>query len=503
MSARRVCPHSARILFVACVVAAGGSLAPSRALGQEPPVVDSVRVRLSQVGLRDALEALGRYLDRPLVIGPVPEATVTVETADAIPRTGVLDLLKGLARAYGLEVASDSGYFLVTTPAAQAASPDPRLPLDRLSSSTDGPARLFALQLSHARADAVAATVNALYGRAAAFGELGGRAPTLGSVLRDQQVPSSDLRDANRRAVTPPGADAEFKGDVTIVPDARTNSLLIRASESDFALVEAAVRHLDVRPPQVLIEVLVVEARRDRSIGFGVDADLPSTRIPGSANTTATATTTGIGLADFTLAVMGIGGSDLDVVLRAAATRGDVQIVSRPVVLATNNETAEIVVGSQRPFVQVSRALPTDAPIRDQIVQYRDVGTRLSVRPTVSADDYVQLDVVQEVNAATSEVAFDAPVISTRSLTTQLLIRNGQTVVLGGLTDRQRDATQGGIPLLSSIPWLGGVFGRASRRSTDTELFLFITTRVLRTDADVDSATSPLQKRAERIDPFD
>jgi type II secretory pathway component GspD/PulD (secretin) len=72
--------------------------------------------------------------------------------------------------------------------------------------------------------------------------------------------------------------------------------------------------------------------------------------------------------------VMGIGGVDVDATLRAAASRGDVTIISRPVLLAANNERAEINVGSQRPFVQVARVLPTDNTARDQVVQYKDVG---------------------------------------------------------------------------------------------------------------------------------
>ncbi len=189
---------------------------------------------------------------------------------------------------------------------------------------------------------------------------------------------------------------------------------------------------------------------------------------------------TGLGLGDFVLRIMNLGGVDLDATLTAAAARGEVAILSRPVVLATNNETAEILVGSQRPFIQVQRTLPTDDAVRDQIVQYKDVGTRLIVKPTISADGYVTLEVTQEVNSATAETQFDAPIISTRTVSTRLLIKDGQTIVLGGLTDRQRDRNQGGVPVLSSIPLLGGLFGRSSRRATETELFLFLTPRVIR-----------------------
>src|SRR6185312_13921279 len=103
--------------------------------------------------------------------------------------------------------------------------------------------------------------------------------------------------------------------------------------------------------------------------------------------------------------------------------------------------------------------------------------------------------------AATTETQFDAPVISTRSVQTRLLMKDGQTVVIGGLTDRQRDVTQEGIPILSSIPILGGLFGQASRRTTETELYLFITPKVIHTDADADEITLPLREKAKEAKP--
>jgi general secretion pathway protein D len=290
-------------------------------------------------------------------------------------------------------------------------------------------------------------------------------------------------------------------GETTIIPDPGTNSLLIRANRSDFDLITAAVKELDVRPLQVLIEVLIAEVRKDRSFSFGVDASLPPTRLNNRDDATVTAHNTGLGLGDFAVRVMKLGHADLDVTLSAAAARGDARIVSRPVVLASNNEEAQILVGSQRPFVQVSRTLPTDNAARDQVVQYREVGTKLTVRPTISADGYVMLEVTQDVNQATAETQFDAPIISTRTVQTRLLVRDSQTVVLGGLTDRQKDATQGGVPVLSSIPLLGGLFGRASRQTTETEFFLFITPRVIRSDEEAEQVTQPLEKRARKVDP--
>jgi general secretion pathway protein D len=197
--------------------------------------------------------------------------------------------------------------------------------------------------------------------------------------------------------------------------------------------------------------------------------------------------------------VMSIGPAAIDADLTAAASRGDATILSRPVLLAANNEQAQINVGSQRPFVQLSRVLPTDNASQDQVVQYKDVGTKLTVVPTISADGYVMLQVEQEINAATSEQQFNAPIISTRSVDTKLLVKDGQTIVLGGLRDHQYETSQSGVPFLSSIPLIGGLFGQTSRTTTDTELFIFLTPRIISDDAQADSLTAPLRDRMKKI----
>jgi type II secretory pathway component GspD/PulD (secretin) len=123
------------------------------------------------------------------------------------------------------------------------------------------------------------------------------------------------------------------------------------------------------------------------------------------------------------------------------------------------------------------------------------------VIPTISADGYVMLQVSQEINAATAEQQFNAPVISTRSVQTRLLVRDGQTIVLGGLIDRQREVTRSGVPFLSSIPVIGFLFGRVGRHRAETELFLFLTPRVLRGDDDVDAWTRDYREQSRKVKP--
>jgi general secretion pathway protein D len=122
------------------------------------------------------------------------------------------------------------------------------------------------------------------------------------------------------------------------------------------------------------------------------------------------------------------------------------------------------------------------------------------VLPTISPEGDVMLRVTQEVNSATGETGVkEAPVISTRSIQTQLLVRDGETVVLGGLVDTQRDRARGGVPFLSSVPLLGGLFGRRSRRSLDSELFVFLTPRVIYTEDDLGAATQDVRDNSRFI----
>jgi general secretion pathway protein D len=449
---------------------------------------DSLSVRFVQADIRAVIQSLGRYLPKPVLIGNIPGVPVSLETPAPVPRSAIPGLLRGLVQSQNLEFTEDSTYFKVSP---RAEGNQPGGPAVRTGQG-EGPVQLFVIRLKHARAADVAATVNQLFG---AGGEFSGRAGlstgTLSDELRRNVVPLQGAPAApGPPSANPPVRPSALSGAVTIVPDELTNSLLIRASQEDFDVLKQAVDQLDIRPLQVLIEVLIVEVQHNRSLAFGTSFFLPPQGVD-KGDGTVDATVSGASLGDLVIRLMNLGHAQIDATLTAAASRGDVEIVSRPVLLASNNTEARFLVGSQRPFVQVSRSLPTETPSRDQVIQYRDVGTRLTVRPTINQDGYVSLLIQQEVNQATSEVAFDAPVISTREAATQVLVKDGQTIVLGGLRDHQRDVTQGGVPLLSSLPIIGGLFGSATRQTSETELYLFLTPRILRTDADADSVTVP------------
>jgi general secretion pathway protein D len=449
-------------------------------------VNDSISVRFVDADLRGVIQALGRYLRKPVFVGNLQPVKVSLETPVPVPRGRVRELLKGLVESQNLEFTEDSNFFRISPFLSHP------LPSGVAAGQGGAPVQLFVIRLRHARAADVAATVNLLFGAGGEFlGRAGLSAGTLSDELRRNVVPQAGaLPPAAGQLPSAGSKAATLSGPATIVPDELTNSLLIRASQVDFDLLRQGVEQLDIRPLQVLIEVMIVEARRDRRFSFGADLFLPHQSVD-KGNGSVDATSVGGGLGDVVIHLMNLGHAEINATLRAAASKGDVQIVSRPVLLASNNTEARLLVGSQVPFVQVSRSLPTETPTRDQVVQYRDVGTKLTIRPTINQDGYVSLLVQQEVNQATAEVLFDAPVISTREAATQVLVKDGQTIVLGGLRDRQKNANQSGIPVLSHIPILGGLFGSADRSTSETELYLFLTPRILKTDADADSVTAP------------
>jgi general secretion pathway protein D len=157
------------------------------------------------------------------------------------------------------------------------------------------------------------------------------------------------------------------------------------------------------------------------------------------------------------------------------------------VIIAQNNRQAVLNVGSSRPFVQISQTVPNDPTGRVQTVQYIDVGTTLTITPTINPDGYVNLQVTQTDNSATNEVQFDAPVIDKREATTQIFIRDGQTTVIGGLADNTRTKNQSGLPFISRIPFIGALlFGNYSNSDATTELFLFLTPHIISSDEDID-----------------
>jgi general secretion pathway protein D len=315
---------------------------------------------------------------------------------------------------------------------------------------------------------------------------------------RQQQMPIVvTLPGAGRDSI---GADSlrqgALVGRTTVVPDPPTNSLIIRTAPPNFPLLRETIDALDARPAQVLFEVAVAEVTLGHGDQFGIDWSVYGRDGGVSFGDPIIADSSGV--QDFVMRVVTLDRFNVRAVLRALSSTSQVKVLSTPEILAVNNREARIVVGSKVPFIASTR-LGNDVAI-DRAVQYQDVGTTLTIIPTINQDDYISVQILQEVSSLTNQTilaALNAPVISTREATTRAIIRDGQTVVIGGLIGNTRERIESGVPLLKDIPLLGYFFKRESITNNRTELAIFVTPYVVRTDADADAVREKARKRLD------
>jgi general secretion pathway protein D len=496
--------HRRRTLARALLVCTAAAIVGNTASAQEPAraaaPAGGARIDFQDADLRAVITAIAEAGALNVTYGEMPNRRVTLHLRQSVSRADMLPLLRSVAASNGLRVVEDGNLLRVEAVDARGVG---------VGGQTAGAGvqqagvRLFVYRLRHARATRLAATLQTIYGNRVALGGdaggLGMSGRTLSEQLRGTNLPPLNLDTLGRGAQ---GAAAVLggtvQGEIQIVPDETTNSLLIRAQPQDYETIRQAVDVLDLRPLQVFIEVLVAEVRRNKGLDYSVTGTVDASK---NGNTTIVQRgTPSTPDPEALLVHLTRGGSiSVDAVLTALATRGNVRILSRPLIMAENNLEARITVGSQRPFVQVFRSLPTDGAARDQVVQYRDVGTSLSLIPTINPDGYVNLQVKQEVSSATSEVQFGAPVISTREATTHLFVKDAETVVIGGLADRQTENTRSGIPFLSSIPGIGALFGSTRSSDAQSELYLFLTPHIVSTDEDADRLRKGIEGRLDAV----
>lgn len=299
-----------------------------------------------------------------------------------------------------------------------------------------------------------------------------------------------------------PGALSSAANQIRVVAEATTNSLLIRASAADYQLIQQLVTAIDLRPLQVLIEVTIAEVQRSSDVSLGVGG----TATRKGATDFEPRDTVGLlpgnpSARDFIMQLAtGNGSINYRVALNALESRGNVKVLSLPVIIAQNNKEAVLNVGEQRPFVQVNQSVTTGAvPQTVQTVQYIPVGTTLTITPTINPDGYVNMAVDQTNDAATNEIQFSAPVISKRQATTQIFLKDGQTTVIGGLAGNNTSKTSSGLPILSRLPLIGRLFGSISTTTTTNELFLFLTPHIISSDEDIEKFRESLQGNTDLL----
>jgi general secretion pathway protein D len=265
-------------------------------------------------------------------------------------------------------------------------------------------------------------------------------------------------------------------GQVLVVADPNTNSLLVTTASRFEAQVRQIIAELDRSVPQVLIKVLVAEVTHDNSVDFGTDFSVLNTRPNGNGQSAGqTFGTPGTGL------VVNFLENNLNAQLHALAQQNKLDVLSRPYILASDNQPASILVGQQVPIVNSNYTTALGQTVSNYT--YESVGIILNVTPHINPDGLVTLDVAPEISQLTAQTVsvgpgVNAPIIADRSATSRVGIRDGNTIVIGGLMQDQKTLTVNKIPLLGDIPLIGSLFSRTQLDKTKTELLIFLTPHV-------------------------
>lgn len=273
-------------------------------------------------------------------------------------------------------------------------------------------------------------------------------------------------------------AASDLAGQVTIIADTDTNSLLVRTAPGNFDRVKAVLAELDRPVAQVLIKVLVAEVTHSNESDIGAQFSVLNLRASGLGQTVGT----NFGLASQTGGlVVRVLEDDFTATIRLLEKQGKLDVLSRPYILASDNQLATITVGQSVPLITNSRITDTGQTINT--LSYQDVGILLDVIPHINPDGLVIMDVAPEISALTGETVpisdtASQPVIAKRAAQSRVAIHNGQTVVIGGLMEDRRTQTIEKVPLLGDVPILGAAFRRNITRKAKTELLIFLTPHV-------------------------
>jgi general secretion pathway protein D len=298
------------------------------------------------------------------------------------------------------------------------------------------------------------------------------------------------------------GVSLESQSQVSIIADTDNNALLIMASPDDYRAIEAAIRRLDSKPRQVLIDATIAEVTLSDELDFGVRWYLQQNNFSLGFNAPVPERAAGDGLA---LAVFKSNGN-ARLFIDLLESKTNVKFLSAPQIMVLDNQTGNIRVGDQIPVTVRTSQSTTDpnAPIVSE-VQFRDTGTLLSVTPRINAGGQVTLHVSQEVSLPGSEPAVGGGgnvAISQRTIDSSVIVQSGETVVLGGLILDSANETKSGIPLLMDIPWIGNLFSSTSTDTRRTELLVMITPEVVPDESTANDVTEELRERMNNVTNF-
>ena len=343
-------------------------------------------------------------------------------------------------------------------------------------------------------------------------------AEDLAKVLQDIPQKEAATGNAPGRKTAPVVSDK-----VRIAADKATNSLIIMAEAEDWVVLEDIIKKIDIPRAMVYIEALIMEVSVEKDFrlgtewlaggqtkyndkqgiygggfsagGFGGDSGTLGTALNAAGTGALVAPGFSLGLFGEAVEISGVTFPTISAVIQAYKKDKDVQILSTPQILTTDNQEAKISVGSNVPFQTTATATSTGNEVYNSF-EYRDVGKTLKITPQISKDRMVRLQLSLEVSSLDSNTDF-RPTTLKRTVETTAIVKDGHTVVLGGLIDDTISNTDYRVPCLGSIPGLGWLFHTSAKGHTKTNLYVFLTPRVIQNP---EEATKVSVEKRQQID---
>lgn len=307
----------------------------------------------------------------------------------------------------------------------------------------------------------------------------------------------------------------EMEGEITILPDEDTNALIIRTSPRNYPAILEVIKKLDLMPQQVLIEVLIIDLTIDEETRKGVEwllegESLGSVKINAGSLVTKATTNTILGttLAGATASLIP-GGSillesadRLKAKLELFASHGKTDVLANPILVTSDNKAASISITDEIPVASSTLTTNTTEPVTSTSIEFRSVGIKLDIFPKINSDNFVNLKIRQEISSIGPDITTGGTTtasFNTRVVNTEVVLKDNQVLVMGGLMRTDTTVTVEGIPGLMDIPYIGKLFSSEKITHKKTELMIFITPHIISTAEDSNIATQEMRKRLSSL----
>ncbi|GMT43065.1 MAG: type II secretion system protein GspD [bacterium] len=361
-----------------------------------------------------------------------------------------------------------------------------------------------------------------------------GDAATLADILRQLYVPERKETDQRRGIAVqnilagqekktgtekqgkPHGKDtvseiaaSPMEGTVLIIPHKETNSIIVRTAKKNYSTILGTLEKLDAMPLQVLIEVLITELTLSDDLELGFEWALKKGTYTLSQNLggLGQAGTVRPNLEDSSFNSVGETGlsfftrptDDVMGLIHALASESRLDVRASPILMTSDNKAASIDITNEIPIPIITRS---STGLDTETIQYRSVGIRLSVTPKINDKRFVTLEIDQEISQIDDSRAdqFENAVpLLRRQAKTTVVIKDRQTLIIGGMINEQSGKGKSGVPFLSKIPILGWLFGVNTKTTRKTELLILITPHVVSNDMEARAITQQYQKQIREM----